>query len=52
MLVESRSILNELMAEFRKLFCVIDERSIVQLVEWDFAKGRDQSGKEHVSMIL
>ena len=47
-LVETRSISNELMAEFRKLFCVIDERSIVQLVEWDFAKGRDQSEREHV----
>lgn len=52
MLVETRSISNELMTEFRKLLGVIDERSIVQLVEWDFAKGRDQSGREHVSMFV
>lgn len=52
MLVETRSISNESMAEFRKLLGVIDERSIVQLVEWDFAKSRDQSGREHVSMFI
>lgn len=52
MLVETRSISNELMTEFRKLLGVIDERSIVQLVEWDFAKIRDQSGREHVSMFV